>query len=112
MKGVRQGIRSTKEKPKANIADDGTRIKIEGETNAPPEIPHIKENNVYFCEMEMSETIHSDNTGPFPHTLQWGNKIIMIAVHLAQITSLLNQCKARQMANDFMHTKTKISSTK
>ena len=82
MKGARQGIRSTKAKPKANIADDGTRIKIEGETNALPEIPHTKENNVYFREMEMSETIHSDNTGPFLHTSQWGNTIVMIAVNL------------------------------
>ena len=32
--------------------------------------------------MEMSETIHSNDTGPFPHTLQWGNKIVMVAVHL------------------------------
>ena len=32
--------------------------------------------------MEMSETIHSDETGPVLHTLQWGNKIIMVAVHL------------------------------
>jgi hypothetical protein len=82
MKGARQGIRSTKTIPKANIADDGTRIKIEGEANAPPETPHTKESDVYFREMEMSETIHSDNTGPFPHTSQWGNKIVMVAVHL------------------------------
>ena len=32
--------------------------------------------------MEMLETIHSDDTGPFPYTSQWGNKIVMIAVHL------------------------------
>ena len=81
MKGARQGIQSTKSKPSANIVDDRTRIKIEGETNTPPEIPHTKENDVYFCEM-MSETIHSDDTGPFPYTSQWGNKIVMIAVHL------------------------------
>jgi hypothetical protein len=37
---------------------------------------------VYFREMEMSETIHSDDTGSFPHTSQWGNKIVMVAVHL------------------------------
>ena len=48
MKGARQGIQSTKANPKANIADNGTRIKIEGEANAPPETPHTKENNVYF----------------------------------------------------------------
>ena len=66
MKGARQGIRSTK--PKAIIADDGTRIKIKGGANAPPETPHTKENDVYFREMEMSETIHSDDMGPFPHT--------------------------------------------
>ena len=46
MKGARQGIRSTKTKPKANIADDGTIIKIEGGANAPPETPHTKENYV------------------------------------------------------------------
>ena len=68
MKGARQSIRSTKAKPKANIEDNRTRIKIEGETHAPQEIPHTKEKNVYFCEMEMPETIHSDNTSPFPHT--------------------------------------------
>ena len=37
---------------------------------------------MYFREMDMSETIHSDDTGPFPYTSQWGNKIVMIAVHL------------------------------
>ena len=82
MKGARQGIRSTQKIRKANIADDGTRIKIEGEANALPETPHTKENDVYFREMEMLETIHSDNTGPFLQTLQWGNKIVMVAVHL------------------------------
>ena len=46
MKGARQGIQSTKTTPKANIADDGTIIKIEGEANTPPETPHTKENNV------------------------------------------------------------------
>jgi hypothetical protein len=53
MKGARQGIQSTTSKPSGNIADDGTRIKIEGEANAPPETPHTKESNVYFQEMEM-----------------------------------------------------------
>ena len=48
MKGARQGIRSTKTTPKASIADDGTRIKIKGETNALPEAPLTKENDVYF----------------------------------------------------------------
>jgi hypothetical protein len=80
MKGARQGIWSTK--PKAVIADVVTRIKIEEEAIAPSETPHTKENNVHFREMEMSETIHSDNTGPFLQTLQWGNKIVMVAVHL------------------------------
>ncbi len=80
MKVARQGIGSTK--PKAITTDDGTRIKIEGEAITPAETPHTKENNVHFQEMEMSETIHSNNTGPFPHTLQWGNKIVMVAVHL------------------------------
>ena len=37
---------------------------------------------MYFREMEMSETIHSDDTGPFPHTSQWVNNIVMVAVHL------------------------------
>ena len=80
--GSKTGHPIHKKKPKANIVDNGTRIKIEGEANAPPETPHTKENDVYFQEMEMSETIHSNNTGPFPHTLQWGNKIVMVAVHL------------------------------
>ena len=57
MKGERQGIQSTKEKPKANIADNGIRTKIKEETNAPPEIPHTKENDVYFRKMDMLETM-------------------------------------------------------
>ena len=37
---------------------------------------------MYFREMEMLETIHSDDMGPFPYTSQWCNKIVMIAVDL------------------------------
>ena len=36
MKGARQGIQSTK--PKANIADNGAKIKIKGEADALPEM--------------------------------------------------------------------------
>jgi hypothetical protein len=71
-----------KKKPIANTADDGTRIKIEGETETLSEQPHTKENDVYFLETDMSETMHSDNTGPFPYISQWGKQIVMIVVHL------------------------------
>ncbi len=82
MKGARQGIRSTKLKPRANVADDGTKIKIEGEADPPSATPHTKENDVYFITLDMAEEIHSNNTGPFPYILQWGKKIVTIAVHV------------------------------
>jgi hypothetical protein len=45
-------------------------------------MPHTKENNVYFRIVDMSETIYSNNTGPFLYVLQWGKKIVMTEVHL------------------------------
>ena len=67
MKGPRKGIKSTKVALPANIALDGTRIKIEGENSEPPaNEPPIKHNDVYFHVWDMSETIYSDDTGAFP----------------------------------------------
>ena len=83
MKGPRQGIKSTKVNPLENVALDETRIKIEGETSNPPAYePPIKHNDVYFYVWDMSETIYSDDTGAFPYILQFGKKIIMVAVHM------------------------------
>ena len=83
MKGPRKGIKSTKVALSANIALDGTRIKIEGEDSEPPATePPIKHNDVYFHVWDMSETIYSDDTGAFPYISQFGKKIIMIAIHV------------------------------
>ena len=85
MKGARQGIRSSKNTQK-NTAEDGTRIKIEGgaaySTLRHQHDPIEKLSDIYFKEVEMSETIYSDDTGAFPYVSQRGKKIVMVAIHI------------------------------
>ena len=85
MKGARQGIRSTKNKQQ-QTADDSTRIKIEGgaaySTLRHQHDPIEKRSDIFFKEVEMSETIYSDDTGAFPYVSQRGKKIVMVAIHI------------------------------
>jgi len=77
MKGQRKGVRSTKVKP-------AIEIKIEpGREDAPPKLVAIRKLNGIFVKIyELAETVHTDQTGAFPVTSQWGYRYIMIGIHI------------------------------
>jgi hypothetical protein len=70
IKGQRQGIRSTKPHNNDNEAPIPTTSQI------------TKENFIHTHVINLSEEIHSDQTGAFPHTSQRGNRYIMVLTHL------------------------------
>jgi hypothetical protein len=77
MKGQRKGVRSTR--VKAAVA-----IKIKpGSENSPPKLIAIKKMNDIFVKLyKLAETIHTNQTGTFPVTLQRGYRYIMFGIHL------------------------------
>jgi hypothetical protein len=65
--------------------DQGGRSKdkIKGESSPFRPLPPTKLNNIFMRVEDLNEEIHTTNqTGAFPHTSQWGNCYIMVAVHL------------------------------
>ncbi len=77
MNGQRKGVKSTKVKAAVEI-----KIKP-GTEDAPPKLVGIKEMNDIFVKIYKSaETIHMDQTGAFPVTLQQGYQYIMVGSHL------------------------------
>jgi hypothetical protein len=58
------------------------RIKIEGENSHFHYIPITKTHEAFFCIKDLSNSIHTDQTGAFPFTSQRGNRYIMVAIHL------------------------------
>ena len=70
-------MRSTKVKP-------AIEIKIEpGKEDAPPKLVAIRKlNDIFVKTYELAETIHTDQTGAFPVTLQRGYWYIMISIHI------------------------------
>jgi hypothetical protein len=75
MKGQRKGVRSTKVKPLAHI-------KIEPTTETAPNWTNTKENDIFVATYELSNTVHTDQTGAFPLTSQQGYCYIMVGIHL------------------------------
>ncbi len=63
MKGQRKGVRSLKVKPLAHI-------KIEPTTETAPNLTNTKENDIFVATYELSNTVHTDQTGAFPPTSQ------------------------------------------
>jgi hypothetical protein len=58
-------------------------IKIEGEERHEPFQAQISKEIFIFCRViDSSETIHTDQTGAFPHTSIQGNRYIMVGIHL------------------------------
>ncbi len=55
-------------------------IKQEHEDSPPSDI--IRHQDIFFHIEDLSETIHTDQTGGFPYTSQRGNRYIMVAIHL------------------------------
>ncbi len=77
MKGQRKGMRSTK-------VQQMVEIKIEpGTENSPPHATAITEKNDIFVKIyELSNEIHTDQTGKFPVTSQRGYRYIMVGIHI------------------------------
>ncbi len=75
MKGQRKGVRSTKVKPPVHI-------KIEPTTETAPNLTITKEFDIFVVIYELSNTVHTDQTGAFPMTSQQGYRYIMVGIHL------------------------------
>jgi hypothetical protein len=75
MKGQQKGVWSTK--VRASVT-----IKVEmGTENSP--LPTIKKHyNIFVVAYKLLDTIHTDQTGVFPITLQQGYWYIMVGIHL------------------------------
>jgi len=83
LKGQCQGIRSTKHNAfTALVETEDTRIKIEEENSPFIPLPHTKLDDIFICVADLTEEIHTDQMGAFPHTSQRGNRYIMVAIHL------------------------------
>jgi hypothetical protein len=77
MKGQRKGVRSTK-------GSAAVTIKVEqGTANPqPPNITKTNHYNVFVMVYKLLDTVHTDQTGPFPITSQQGYRYIMVGIHL------------------------------
>ncbi len=83
LKGQCQGICSTKQIALEKIIKNKqVRIKIEGENSLFHHIPITKTHEAFFHIKDLSDSIHTDQTGAFPFTSQCGNRYIMVAIHL------------------------------
>jgi hypothetical protein len=58
------------------------RIKIEGEGSPFHQIPITKTHEAFFRVDDLTDSIHTNQTGAFPFTSQQGNRYIMVAIHL------------------------------
>jgi len=85
LKGQHQGIRLTKQLALDKIIEnEEVRIKIEGEGSPfhQHQIPITKTHEAFFRIDDLTNSIHTDQTGAFPFTSQRGNRYIMVAIHL------------------------------
>ncbi len=75
MKGQQKGVQSTKVSALVTI-------KVELGTANPP-LPTIKKHyDIFVVVYELLDTVHTDQTGPFPITSQQGYWYIMVDIHL------------------------------
>jgi hypothetical protein len=83
LKGQRQGTRSTKQIALEKIIkNEEVRIKIEGKGSPFHQIPITKTHEAFFRIDDLTNSIHTNQTGAFPFTSQRGNKYIMVVIHL------------------------------
>jgi hypothetical protein len=83
LKGQRQGIRSTKQNAfTALVEQEETRSKIKGESSLYNQLPPTKLDDIFIRVVDLTDEIHTDQMGAFPHTSQRGNRYIMVAIHL------------------------------
>jgi len=81
LKGQRQGIRSTKQTAIHKLVT-AAEVHIKQEHgDSPPPAP-TRQNDLFVHIADLSETIHTDQTGGFPYLSQRGNRYIMVAIHL------------------------------
>ncbi len=57
-----------------------TQITQDHEDSPPTDI--TRHQDIFFHIEDLSNTIHTDQTGGFPYTSQRGNRYIMVAIHL------------------------------
>jgi len=83
LKGQCQGIRLTKQVALDKIIEnEEVRIKMEGKGSPFHQKPITKTHEAFFCIDDLTDSIHTDQTGAFPFTSQRGNRYIMVAIHL------------------------------
>ncbi len=71
LKGQYQGIQSTKQQALEKIIENEmVRIKIEGKKSSFHHIPLTKTHKAFFLIEDLSNSIHTDQTGVFPFTFQ------------------------------------------
>jgi hypothetical protein len=75
MKGLQKGVWSTK--ILALI-----RINVEPGTANPPPPTITKHYNIFVVVYKLVDTVHTDQTSPFPITSQQGYRYIMVGIHL------------------------------
>jgi hypothetical protein len=75
MKGQRKGKRSTK-------VSALVRVKVEPVTANPPPPTITKHYDIFVMVYKLSDTVHTDQTGPFPMMSQQGYWYIMVGIHL------------------------------
>ena len=68
------------------------RIKIEGKGSPFHQIPITKTHEAFFCIDDLTDSIHTDQTGACHFMSQQGNRYIMLAIHLDANYFLSNQC--------------------
>ncbi len=81
LKGQKQGIRSTKQKALVKLVETAMVTIKQKHEDSPPTTP-TRHQDIFFHIEDLSETIHTDQTGGFPFTSQQGNRYIMVAIHL------------------------------
>ena len=81
LKGQRQGIRSTKQMALRKLLETET-VHIKQEHPDSPTTDFARHNDMFVYVVDLSETIHTDQTGGFPFLSQRGNRYIMVAIHL------------------------------
>jgi hypothetical protein len=73
MKGQQQGICSTKQKSLDHLVESENLVKIKVEPGTEEVLPAKHHNDIFICINDLAKSIHSNQTGTFPYTLQLGN---------------------------------------
>jgi hypothetical protein len=89
MKGQQKGVWSTK-------VSAPVTIKVEPVTANPPPPTITKHYNIFVVVYKLLDTVHTDQTGPFPITSQQGYRYIMVGIHsdASYYHCLDNECLA------------------